>query len=134
MAPCRMLLRVNLVVLGLSFGVCLSTRPNAPKKSFIFVGSKTLQNSLKFMNFPFFIARRITQSRQSAFSALIIKVAIVAVALSLAVMLLATAMVRVLNGKSATRFLVFKDILVLPISTKTVPTKIFIPLIRAKNC
>lgn len=45
------------------------------------------------MNFPFFIARRITQSRQSAFSALIIKVAIVAVALSLAVMLLATAMV-----------------------------------------
>jgi len=45
------------------------------------------------MNFPLFIARRIIGGKQSAFSALIIKIAVIAVALSLAVMLLATALV-----------------------------------------
>ncbi len=45
------------------------------------------------MNFPVFIARRISGVRKNSFSGLIIKIATIAVALSLAVMLLSTAFV-----------------------------------------
>lgn len=45
------------------------------------------------MNLPYFIARRVAASGQASFSRLIIRVAIVAVALSVAVMIAATALV-----------------------------------------
>ncbi len=52
-----------------------------------------MQRKQIILNFPFFIARRIAGVRQSSFSGLIIKIATVAVALSLAVMLISTAFV-----------------------------------------
>ena len=45
------------------------------------------------MNLPFFIARRVASSNQQSFAGLIIRIAIVAVALSLSVMIIATAVI-----------------------------------------
>lgn len=46
------------------------------------------------MNFPFFIAKRLSTNRQSGFSGLIIRIAIAAVAISIAVMIIAVAIVK----------------------------------------
>jgi len=45
------------------------------------------------MNFPFFVARKVAASGQRSFSRLIIRIAIVAVALSVSVMIVATALI-----------------------------------------
>lgn len=46
------------------------------------------------MNFPFFIAQRVAASGQKSFARLIIRIAIVAVALSIAVMIIATSLIK----------------------------------------
>jgi lipoprotein-releasing system permease protein len=46
------------------------------------------------LNFPFFIAKRLSTNRQSGFSGLIIRIAIAAVAISIAVMIIAVAIVK----------------------------------------
>ena len=46
------------------------------------------------MNFPFFIAQRVAASGQKSFARLIIRIAIVAVALSIAVMIVATSLIK----------------------------------------
>ncbi len=46
------------------------------------------------MNFPFFIAKRVAASGQKSFARLIIRIAIAAVALSIAVMLIATSLIK----------------------------------------
>lgn len=46
------------------------------------------------MNFPFFIARRVAASGQKSFARLIIRIAITAVALSIAVMIIANALIK----------------------------------------
>ena len=46
------------------------------------------------MNFPFFIAQRVAASGQKSFARLIIRIAITAVALSIAVMLIATSLIK----------------------------------------
>ena len=46
------------------------------------------------MNFPFFISRRVAASGQKSFARLIIRIAIAAVALSIAVMIIATALIK----------------------------------------